>query len=259
MERHGGKIPSDPENLSALPGIGDYTVGAILSTAFEKRLPAVDGNVRRVLSRLFLIRSALGDTATRRETGRLAAELVPEKAPGDFNQALMDLGATVCLARNPACSSCPLESICCARNENAQNQIPVNRKEPLPHKDATAGLIMDKENRILLLRRPREGLLGGMWKLPGGMSTGGEKLRECLRRTVREETGLKIEPRAELATVRHAFTHFRMTLHGFSCVFLSVTSCIPAGTHFQWIPVANRLKRPVLFGKAPPGLSVSRR
>ncbi|MBN1102411.1 MAG: NUDIX domain-containing protein, partial [Deltaproteobacteria bacterium] len=155
---------------------------------------------------------------TLRRIGELATGLVPPRRAPSFNQALMDLGATICVPRNPVCGKCPLNDLCVAAQQGLQDVLPVREKRaPLPHKTMTAALIRDGRGRVLMVQRHPHGLLGGLWKFPGGEKSKGERLEEALVRSVREEMGIKIRVGEALASVKHAYTHFRITLHLFRC------------------------------------------
>ncbi len=218
VEQFGGHIPDTWDELLSLPGIGPYTAGAILSIAFGQPVPAVDGNTRRVLSRLFAIESPVDHPPTQRQVRELAGELVPAGDPGRFNQALMDLGANICTPQKPACRLCPVSDFCEAFKQGLHEMLPVTRKRgPIPHYDVTAAVIWDGDGRLLIAQRPPDGLLGGLWEFPGGKQEPGESLEACLRREIREELGIEISVGERIVSVDHAYTHFRITLHAFHC------------------------------------------
>jgi A/G-specific adenine glycosylase len=222
VEELDGEIPDAWDRLIRLPGIGPYTAGAILSIAFGQRVPAVDGNARRVLSRLFAIESPIDEGRTPRQLRELARELVPTEDPGRFNQALMDLGATVCTPQKPACRLCPVGEFCEAYQRGLQDVLPATTKrKPTPHYDVTAGVIWDGHGRLLIAQRPPDGLLGGLWEFPGGKQEPGESLELCLRREIQEELGIEISVGEPIASVDHAYTHFRITLHAFHCTHVA--------------------------------------
>jgi len=245
-----GQLPDSEEALLALPGIGPYTAGAILSICFGQDHPAIDGNTRRVLCRVFQITE---DPTSAEGRGRLqetAVSLLPPGQAGTFNQALMDLGATICTPRQPACAQCPVSKGCRARQLSIQESLPVRRpSKPLPHHDIAAGVIWRGE-RILIARRPLRGLLGGLWEFPGGKREPGESLEECLVREVREELGIEIKVDQLLTTVKHAYTHFRITLHAYHCHYVSGEPQNIGCTAWKWVtpkeldgyafPAANR-------------------
>lgn len=218
VDRFDGQVPNTWGDLTGLPGVGPYTAGAILSIAFRRQVAAVDGNVRRVLSRLFAIEEPIDQGPIQRKLRELADELVPADKPGRFNQALMDLGATVCKPKRPACLICPINDLCAANQKGLQNVLPVTTKrKPTPHYDVTAGVIWNGEGRVLIAQRPTNGLLGGLWEFPGGKQEPGESLRACLQREIREELGIEITVGEHITSVDHAYTHFRITLHAFHC------------------------------------------
>lgn len=221
VSRYDGRLPKTVSELLTLPGIGRYTAGAIASIAFGLDEPVLDGNVARVLCRVFLVRENPRKAGTEKKLWAIAHRLIPSGRAGQFNQALMDLGATVCVARQPRCLVCPLEKHCRARRAGQQDRLPVRtRAKSVPHYDVTAGVIW-KQGRILIDRRKAKGLLGGLWEFPGGKRQAKESLKTCLRREVREELGIEVRVRRPLVTVNHAYSHFRITLHTFECDYVS--------------------------------------
>lgn len=214
----GGEIPTQAAELRRLPGVGRYTAGAIASIAFGRDEPALDGNIRRVLARLFNVELQLGSPSAEQHFWELAGQILPPGRAGEMNQALMDLGATLCVPRAPDCAVCPLTELCQARLLGVQEQRPVTKPTaPVPHYLVTAAVIHRADGRFLLARRPEKGLLGGLWEFPGGKLEAGEDLPTCLRREIREELGVEVEIGGALGVYRHAYTHFRVTLHAFAC------------------------------------------
>ncbi len=168
MRKHHGKLPRTYQEILRFPGIGRYTAGAVLSIAYDQPYPVLDGNVQRVLTRYFLIQNNIKELATQKKLWDLAARLVPQKNAGDYNQALMELGAMICTARAPACVQCPLRPGCQAFQTGLQEQLPVKDKaKTVPLYQIGAGIIW-KGNHILIGQRPLKGLLGGLWEFPGG-------------------------------------------------------------------------------------------
>lgn len=233
---YGGRIPDTREALLALPGIGPYTAGAILSLAYGKDEPILDGNARRVLSRVFGVATPLGRGGTEGRLWELArAILVPGQARA-VNEALMDLGREVCTPRRPRCEACPLASLCVAHRTGRETALPVRPpRRKVPHYTVTAGVIWDAKGRLLLAQRPPEAMLGGLWEFPGGKVEPGETLPECLRRELQEELDILVEVGPPVGTVRHAYSHFRITLHAFHCRIISGTPRPLDAAAIRWV------------------------
>lgn len=217
VTRFGGEIPSTVEELMTLPGIGRYTAGAIASIAFGRDVPVVDGNVTRVLCRYFKITADPKSARTQNALWQRAEKLLPRGRAGDFNQALMELGATVCTPRAPRCDACPLARGCQARRLKMQDRLPAKRaKKKVPHYEIVVGIIW-KRGKILIAQRPVEKLLGGLWEFPGGKRERNETRENCVARETREELGIEIAVGKKMATIHHAYSHFKITLHAFEC------------------------------------------
>ena len=235
VDEYDGKLPPSRDELLNIPGIGPYTVGAILSIAFGRPEPALDGNVRRVMSRVLLI-----DDDPRRprvERGILdeLRRLISTDAPADFNQALMELGATICVAKSPRCLICPVARYCRAQAVGRQSDLPVKRKRPSrPHHHVAVGFIW-RDNQLLISRRPSDGLLGGLWELPGGKQASDETLEDCLRREIAEELGIDVAVDRHLVTVEHGYSHFSVTLHAFECRWRSGEPRALATSDWAWV------------------------
>jgi A/G-specific adenine glycosylase len=254
---HGGEIPSDRERFLALPGVGRYTVGAVLSIAFGRPEPVVDGNVRRVFSRL------LDDGAPSNETlWILASELVRGPRPGDFNQALMELGATVCTPRSPACAGCPVAGWCAARAAGTQASRPARKpSRAVPTENHGVAITRADGGALLLARRPQKGRLAGMWEFPGVSAREGEGLAEAAARAARDLAGVAVVPGESVGTVEHLFTHVRVVYHAFSCPVAPGASD-PAVGEVAWVlpehlaayalPRAQRRLAGLLAGAAEP-------
>jgi len=218
-----GEFPESSEEWQQLPGIGRYTAAAIASIAFDEPVPVLDGNVERVLSRVLCerrtIKSALAVKRLRAASQQIMNLAVAQQlSPGDLNQAMMELGATVCLPHRAHCVSCPLRSECRAYNTLSDVTV-LPRKAPkraIPHYDIGAAII-ERRGKILITQRPLNGLLGGLWEFPGGKQDKGETLEECVAREIAEELAIRIEVGDLFARVNHAYSHFRITLHVFRC------------------------------------------
>jgi A/G-specific adenine glycosylase len=253
---YAGELPADVHKLRQLPGIGPYTAGAIASIAFGLDQPALDGNIRRVLARLFDVTGDPRTPAGLRRLWDLAAQHLPPGRAGDYNQALMDLGATLCTPRTPDCPRCPLAEYCQARALGVQEQRPLSSpRPPIPHYTVTAAVIArpgapapapaQPDLLYLIAQRPAEGLLGGLWEFPGGKVQDGEALPACLRREICEELGADIAVGAELGVYRHAFTHFRITLHAFRCTLTGSEPRPIQAAAIRWVTPAEMASYPM--------------
>jgi A/G-specific adenine glycosylase len=235
VEKYEGELPQTYVGLRRLPGFGDYTAGAVASIAFGEAVPAIDGNVKRVLARLFAIEEDIRRGPAARRLREIATALVDPDHPGDWTQAMMELGATVCLPQSPRCSSCPVNQWCEGRWRGIEQELPVKPvKKALPHYDVTAAVIR-QDGRVLIAQRPLEGMLGGLWEFPGGKQEGNETLAECLQREIKEELGLEIEVGPPLVTVKHGYTHFRITLYAFECRLLGGQPEARGVADWRWV------------------------
>ncbi len=218
VAEHGGQLPREEKALLALPGIGRYTAGAIRSIAFDEPAPVLDGNVKRVLARLDDISDSIDDRQTEKRLWARAAELAAGARPGDFNQAMMELGAMLCTPAAAECDRCPVASFCEARAHGVQRSRPVRTpKQRIPHYQVAAGVVWHTTDpdRFLIAQRPAGGMLGGLWEFPGGKQEPGEDLPDTLARELQEELAIQVDVGEEFAAINHAFTHFRITLHAF--------------------------------------------
>src|SRR5205823_2577132 len=189
-ERHGAQVPRSYQELLDLPGIGPYTAGAVASIAFGIPVPAVDGNVTRVIARLFRIRADVTEGVTGRRILEIAARLVSPEDPGAFNQAMMELGATICTPTSPACDRCPLETLCLARAAGEERTIPLASRPGPPRAVPVAFALVESKGRVLLVRRERGELLAGLWALPGGEIPSRRSARKSLPEIVKAQTGV---------------------------------------------------------------------
>jgi len=213
MKELKGKIPSDLDLLETLPGIGRSTAGAISSLAFGRRTPILDGNVRRVLCRLFGIQQDPRRPAVEKELWKLSEACLPDHSVDHFNQALMDLGATVCTPAKPSCLLCPVRGFCQAFRMGIQEKIPVKmQRPPLPHHQTAVAVIL-RGDKLLIGQRPTQGLLGGLWGLPEIRTKNDSSTSREVCRIFEDQTGLKLQTAKTLEPVAHTFTHLRMTFH----------------------------------------------
>jgi A/G-specific adenine glycosylase len=235
VAEYGGRFPKRADEWRRLPGVGRYTAAAIASIAFGERVAIVDGNAKRVLSRIFDIEDCIDAAKTQRVLWSIAEQLVPRKAPGDFNQALMELGSRVCVPGEPRCDECPVRRHCDARAVGRQSSLPVRRaKKPLPHYEIVAAA-MTKNGRYLLGKRPAASMLGGLWELPGGKTEPDETHAQALRRELREELGIEVAVGRLVASVNHGYSHFRITLYVYRCEHVCGRPQPFYYTEFKWV------------------------
>ncbi len=247
MAEFDGHIPTTAAELMRLKGIGRYTAGAIASIAFDHPEPVLDGNVIRVLSRLINLAADVTKNETKKQLWQLAADLVPQKRPGDYNQALMELGQTICLPANPKCLLCPLIDQCVARQSGTQHERPVRPlRKRTPHYDVVAGIIWQTGERaatapLLIAQRPLNGLLGGLWEFPGGKQENGETYPQTLKREIKEELAIDIHVQQDgyLTSIKHAYTHFRITLHAYQATYNSGNIQHIGVADHAWVTLAD--------------------
>jgi A/G-specific adenine glycosylase len=252
VEEWGGEMPDDVEGLSSLKGVGRYTAGAVASIAFDRPAPVVDGNVTRVLTRLLGIREEARSAPVLRRLWEEAEALARGRSPGDLNQALMELGATVCTPRSPLCEVCPIAAHCRARESGDPEAIPVKRPRPKPKRLEAAAAFLERRGKALAVRRPPRGLLGGLWELPGGELNAKEIPEEGLARSMRERVGLTLSGIEKLGTVRHVFTHRVLHLHVYRARGAAGRVRLAGFDAHRWLPPARLTELPqsALMGKA---------
>lgn len=209
------RFPEDVEGWMALPGVGRYTAGAIVSIAYGKPAPILDGNVARVLTRLYGLHGDPRSGPLNRELWRLAAAILPPRSVADFNQGLMELGALVCTPRAPRCLLCPLREDCVAHREGLQDRLPELPARSRATPVVMAAAIVEERNKILFYRRTRTELLKDLWELPLGECRKGEEPREAMVREGRETYGIALDVGEEVARVKHSIMNRRITLHAF--------------------------------------------
>ena len=245
MEEFGGELPRSLPDLRRLPGIGRYTAGAVASIAFGMDAGALDGNLKRVFARVFDVSEPSDSPTGEAVLWDLAEKTLPAGRAGTYNQALMDLGATVCLPRNPACSHCPLADICRASLLGIQEQRPVLKvKVKGPHFTVTAA-VLRRDDKVLLAKRPSKGLLGGMWEFPGGKVEPDESLQSCLAREIHEELGVDIHVGQPFGIYEHAYSHFSITLHAFLCELVDGEPRAIEAAELAWVPPAELKQYPM--------------
>ena len=239
IDTQAGQVPGSYSELLLVPGIGPYTAAAIASFAYAEAVPLLDGNVIRVMARLNRIQGEVSRSATKQEIRDRLSELIPLDDPSAFNQGLMDLGRVICIPREPKCHLCPLAFACESMKHGDQDQFPVKQqKKPLPHYTIVIGLIR-KSDRVLIQKRKTDGLLGGLWEFPGGKVETGETLEDAIRREISEETGLAVVVKQKIATIDHAYTHFKITMTAFFCDWQAGQAQTHAATENRWVKMTE--------------------
>jgi A/G-specific adenine glycosylase len=243
--RFNGQVPDDPEAFRALPGVGDYIAAAVLSIAFGRVLPVVDGNVKRVLSRLLEIDTPVNGSGAHQVFRIPAMDLICQKRPADFNQAIMELGALVCRPKNPDCTTCPVVDQCRANRHRTTKDYPKrNASRKIPHRHQSIGVIL-KRGTMLVVRRPMEGFLGGLWEFPAAPAEKGQSDRQAFEATMALETGLKITVDRRLTRIRHAYTHFRLTGDVYLCRHVAGRVRLKSAHGHRWVTLRSLKRLPL--------------
>jgi len=242
VEEHGGRFPQTLEEVMALPGVGRSTAGAILSIAFDRPAPILDGNVGRVLCRLFALQLPSRSSAAEKRLWGWAEVLTPGQRPHDYAQAIMDLGATVCLPGTPDCAACPLSALCRAHAQGLENELPVKTQKKTTPLVRQVALVLWRDGRLLVRRRPLSGMLQGLWEFPVTEQLPGEGADAAAGRLLRDQGGAG-EPR-RLGEIRHAYSHFRLELELW-CVALSPGVQITEAGESRWVEPVNLEETPL--------------
>ncbi|GAA5523036.1 adenine DNA glycosylase [Fodinibius salicampi] len=233
-----GKVPDNWEDINKLKGVGPYTAAAVLSIAFQKKHAVMDGNVIRVLSRYFGIEDNVRTTKTKNIIQEYADELISEERPGDFNQALMELGATLCTPSSPECEVCPLQKNCVAFKTLRTEEIPYkSKKKKRPHHQIGVGIIMNKEEEVLIALRPNDAMLGGLWEFPGGKQNEDEEMPDTVRRELKEELDVDVAVKKPFMKLDHAYSHFKITMHAYLCEIQKGTPKPKSSQEVRWISI----------------------
>ncbi len=247
-DQHDGSVPSDPDDFQKLPGVGDYIAAAVQSIAFNRPLAVVDGNVKRVLARLNQISAPVNHSSSYQHFKAIATQLLDQAQPGQFNQAMMELGATVCRPKKPECGNCPVQMFCKSFQKNTINEYPRRTpSKPIPEYHIAVGVV-SHNNRLLITRRSNDGLLGGLWEFPGGKIRRQETAEAACIREIWEEVNLRVEIRSYITRIKHAYTHFKIVMDVFHCLYISGKVKLNGPVAYQWITTDEISKYP--FPKA---------
>ncbi len=235
VEEFDGKIPRDYATFRKLPGVGDYSAAAVQSIAFNAAHAAVDGNIKRALARLFLMDAPINDASSAKHFQQKADDLLDQEKPGLYNQAMMELGATVCRPQSPTCLVCPVNMFCEAFHAACQDEFPYRRKtKPVPEHYIAAGVI-HKASELLIIQRPLDGLLGGLWEFPNGQITEDETPEQACIRHIADVVNLSVTNLKYLTSVKHAFTHFKIVVDVFQCDYESGVVVLNGPTDAKWV------------------------
>jgi A/G-specific adenine glycosylase len=218
---YGGIVPNDAARIQKLPGVGEYTAGAIASIAFDQRTPAIDGNVLRIFSRLFCLNEDIAKQSAKRKIKDLLHQYMPVRECGDFNQALMDLGAMICIPRKPRCPLCPLTNLCEAYEKEVQDVLPVKEPKKPPQKIMLVAGIIKRERTFLVQQRPAAGLLAGMWEFPTVEITAEETAMQALEDAVWNQLNQKIHVENKNSHYLHTFSHRQWDISFYHCEWLT--------------------------------------
>ena len=240
-----GKIPEDYAGFRKLPGVGDYSAAAVQSIAFDTPYAAVDGNIKRVLARLFLMESPINDAKSAKVFQQKADDLLDVNAPGFFNQAMMELGATVCRPQSPTCLVCPVNAFCEAFRTARQDEFPYRREtKPVPEHHLAVGVIY-RDDTVLLTQRQLDGLLGGLWEFPGGQLAEGESAEAACVRHIADVVNLSVTNLRYLTRVRHAYTHFKVVVDVFRCDYQAGEVGLKGPRDAKWVDLAALQEYPL--------------
>lgn len=239
LDRYSGEVPAARQEFHKLPGVGPYIASAVLSIAYRLPYAVVDGNVKRVLSRLFLIDLPVNKTSSLKIFEQIASELLDTRRPGIFNQAMMELGAVVCRSFNPLCKTCPLMKSCRAFKKQQVALYPKRIQAiPVPTHHIAVGVVY-KKDRVLITRRRPEGLLGGLWEFPGGKIGKKENAEQACIREIKEEVNLNVKIDSVITRVKHAYTHFKIVLDVFRCSYVSGRVKLNGPVDYRWVRLSE--------------------
>lgn len=226
--------------LKQFPGIGDYAAAAIASLAFGEDAAVVDGNVIRVLSRLFAYGGDTKSAVGKKKMQAWADALLVEGCAGQYNESMMELGALVCLPVAPKCADCPLQSVCAAFEKGMPENYPkASKKKKLPHITVGAAATINSKGQVLIAQRLEGDMLGGLWEFPGGKLDPNETIEECVARELKEELGINVTVGEQLMTVKHTYSHFKMTMHVY---YTKIKTGRPRAIHcadFRWVNISD--------------------
>jgi A/G-specific adenine glycosylase len=240
-----GNIPDQPSLFKKLPGVGDYICAAVQSIAFQHPLAVVDGNVKRLISRIFKINTPINSSTSYKMFKKKSEQLLLISNPGVFNQAMMELGAIICKSSQPICKNCPVKSLCLSFQDDVAHNYPKRlaiKSIPVYH---ISTAIIRKNSRLLITQRDHNGLLGGLWEFPGGKVLQNEDSKKACKREVKEEVNLNIKVDKHLAQVKHAYSHFKITMDVYLCTYVSGKIKLNGPVDYKWIYPSKIINYPL--------------
>jgi A/G-specific adenine glycosylase len=245
VSRYNGRVPDDPVAFRSLPGVGDYIAAAVLSIAFGRVLPVIDGNVKRVLSRLLEIDTPVNQNNAHKIFLGPARDLICPQQPADFNQAMMELGALICRPQTPDCKICPLCNRCQANRHHTTAQYPKRiASRRIPHRHLAFGVIL-KKGKMLAVQRPEAGFLGGLWEFPAMAADRQPMKKKDIEQGMAAETGLTVSVDRRLTRIRHAYTHFTLTADVYLCQYLAGRVRLHNTHGHRWVTLQSLMRLPL--------------
>ena len=247
IEKYDGQIPRNKIELLQLKGIGDYTASAIASIAFNQKNHVIDGNVKRIMARILCLSNY--SKKSFQQIDQFLIKYIDNKKPGDFNQALMDLGREICKPKNPRCDKCPVSFICKAYLKNQVHKYPINNsiKVAKPHYKVGVGIIWN-DDKILITKRKKNGLLGGLWEFPGGKVLNNESIKKCIHREIKEELNIQVNVEKFITNIKHQYSHFSIDLYAHHCFYNGGKITCNSADDWKWVSPSTFSKYP--FPKA---------
>ena len=228
-----GEIPTSSSKFRQLKGVGAYIHAAVRSIAYNEAIPVIDGNVKRVMARVLEIKTP--PSRSLHIIKQFLNDKISPTNPGDFNQAIMDLGSIICKPRNPNCNKCSISNFCKSYKNNTVDNYPIlEKKRAIPHHKIAVGLIW-KENKILISKRPSNVMLGGLWEFPGGKIKENEIAEDCVKREIKEELNISVSLGEKIQTIKHAYTHFTIELTAYHCQYEGGEPSTIGCADFKWI------------------------
>ena len=237
IDKKGGSVPKGMEEFQSLKGVGPYIAAAVQSISFNEPVSVVDGNVNRVASRFNAYK--IPADKNKKAIKIFMDSILDIDRPGDFNQAVMDLGRYICKPRNPLCTKCPIHSSCIANLKSDQELYPIKVKsKPIPHYNVAVGIISNG-SRLLITKRKEDGLLGGLWEFPGGKMKTNESPKQAIKREIKEELSIRIKTKDIIAQVEHKYSHFSVSINAIHCMYDGGDVELNGPTEYKWINPTN--------------------